>query len=343
MEINLDNYEMYFLLWIDNELSSEEKDAVELFIEQYPYLAEELQLFENTKLFGEDDVQLETKVTLLKSSTTEINSLNEEAYLLLYIDNELCETDKVKLEKYISQHTEAAVKLQLLKEIKLYPEEIVFDQKQTLYRNESTHKIILFLWFKKMAVAAIFVCCIVMAWLLMPKEKQSATNHNIAKIKHNTQLPYNNDISKLSTKHAVIAHTNTDHLKTMISHQHSRIDGIEKAIMEDNVEKTFTLSTEGIAKIQLEKLTTLIITKELHELPLATSNSIELHSEAIPVSGLSNEKEVYKELDTDEREKNIYIGSMVINKDKFRGVVRKAVTIFKSRSRQEDEVVSGNK
>ena len=42
MNINRDNYEEFFLLYADNELSVQEKNAVEDFVRQHPDLEEEL-------------------------------------------------------------------------------------------------------------------------------------------------------------------------------------------------------------------------------------------------------------------------------------------------------------
>ena len=50
MSINRHNYEEFFILYLDNELSSEHRRQVELFVEQHPDLGEELQLLEQTRL-----------------------------------------------------------------------------------------------------------------------------------------------------------------------------------------------------------------------------------------------------------------------------------------------------
>ncbi|MCW3088229.1 MAG: hypothetical protein JWQ78_1615, partial [Sediminibacterium sp.] len=46
---------------------------------------------------------------------------------------------------------------------------------------------------------------------------------------------------------------------------------------------------------------------------------------------------VYKELDTDDEKKSLYLGSIEINKDKLRGFFRKAGSIFRSKARQQEE------
>ena len=51
--INTTNYEEYFLLYVDNELTPAEKDAVEKFVLQHPALQEEFSLLKQTVLAPE--------------------------------------------------------------------------------------------------------------------------------------------------------------------------------------------------------------------------------------------------------------------------------------------------
>jgi hypothetical protein len=46
---------------------------------------------------------------------------------------------------------------------------------------------------------------------------------------------------------------------------------------------------------------------------------------------------VYKELDTDDERKSLYVGSVEINKDKIRGFLRKASSLFKGKNKSEEE------
>lgn len=62
-----------------------------------------------------------------------IEQNNYEAYLLLYVDNELSEADALAVETFVQQHPEAAVELELLFKAKLQPEEkITFNNKEGL-------------------------------------------------------------------------------------------------------------------------------------------------------------------------------------------------------------------
>lgn len=65
MKINTTNYEEYFLLYIDNELSAEQKTAVENFIEVNPRYQKEFKLLKQTVLAPEP-IEYEDKILLYR-------------------------------------------------------------------------------------------------------------------------------------------------------------------------------------------------------------------------------------------------------------------------------------
>ena len=46
---------------------------------------------------------------------------------------------------------------------------------------------------------------------------------------------------------------------------------------------------------------------------------------------------IYKELDTEDEKKSLYLGSLEINKDKLRGFFRKAGSLFRGKAKQQEE------
>src|SRR5688572_32596288 len=88
--ITTSNYEAYFVLYVDNELSAEERAAVENFVLQYPELKTELDLLLSTKISAEE-VTMEGKELLFSQSMKQ--SVIDES-LLLYIDDELSAEEK---------------------------------------------------------------------------------------------------------------------------------------------------------------------------------------------------------------------------------------------------------
>jgi hypothetical protein len=72
MKINTTNYEEYFLLYIDNELSDEQKVAVENFLQENPVYKKEFSLLQQSVLVPEN-ILLEDKVLLYRLEELEAN------------------------------------------------------------------------------------------------------------------------------------------------------------------------------------------------------------------------------------------------------------------------------
>src|ERR1700689_4242709 len=89
--INRDNYEEYFLLFLDNELSLEERNAVEEFINENADLRGELLMLQQLRLKPEQNIFFGDKDMLFKryNENSIINHNNYEEYFLLYADSEL--------------------------------------------------------------------------------------------------------------------------------------------------------------------------------------------------------------------------------------------------------------
>src|SRR5688500_3588909 len=103
MNINRHNYEEYFILYMDNELSSDGRREVELFVKENPDLQEELNLLMQTQLIPDNSFVFAGKEQLLKDpGTISINTNNYEEWLLSYTDNELSAEQKIAVEKFIA-------------------------------------------------------------------------------------------------------------------------------------------------------------------------------------------------------------------------------------------------
>ena len=161
MNITRHNYEEYFILYMDNELGSEERRQVELFVQENTDLKEELDWLLQSRLVADVAVVFDNKEQLMKTSGPgSINTTNYEEWLLLYTDNELTAEQKTTVEKFAASHPGIHEELALLQKTKLDPEQtIVFPNKELLYRKEEKVRVIAISW-RRIAVAAAFLLAI---------------------------------------------------------------------------------------------------------------------------------------------------------------------------------------
>jgi hypothetical protein len=161
MKIDRHNYEEFFLLYVDHELTAEQKKSVEQFIQENPDLARELELFRQTSLVSDDAIVFEDKELLMKKENGSFISINNyEEYLVAYIDNELTTAERKEFEKFVALHPAVKEELSVFLQTKLQPEtETVFANKEILYRKEEKVRVITMQW-RKIAVAAAIILAI---------------------------------------------------------------------------------------------------------------------------------------------------------------------------------------
>ena len=151
MNINRNNYEYFFLLYIDNELSVAEKNMVDVFLQQNTDLQPEFDALQNT-LLQPDLAGFENKDQLFKKETNDL--LQQD--LLLLLDNELSLEKKQHIQSLIGNDASTAKAWEILQQTKLLPDNgIVFKHKNLLYKNQNTPVIAIF-W-KRFAIAAILL------------------------------------------------------------------------------------------------------------------------------------------------------------------------------------------
>ena len=148
MNINRNNYETFFLLYVDNELSATERKTVELFTTQNPDLREELLMLAQTVL-KPADVTFDKKDTLLKT-----DELLQQK-LLLHLDHELNDRDKETIESLINSDSTISTEWELLQQAKLEATSVVFPDKHLLYRKEPAHVVGIRWW--RIAAAAMLI------------------------------------------------------------------------------------------------------------------------------------------------------------------------------------------
>jgi hypothetical protein len=147
MNINRDNYEEFFVLYIDKELNPAARAAVENFVEQNPDLKTELEMLEQTILPSDLMETFINKEVLLKKenepATELINDLNCEEFFVMYGDNELNNHENALVEEFIYRHPQYQEHFELIQQVKFQPEKhILFPDKSILYRSENDVKVV---------------------------------------------------------------------------------------------------------------------------------------------------------------------------------------------------------
>jgi hypothetical protein len=164
--ITRNNYEEFFLLYVDDELDAASKLAVEDFIQQNADLAIELEMLMQAKPLPED-ITFADKESLLRTEGNTINETNHEEYFLLYVDNQLSASKREEVQKYVLQHPHLQDEFTLIKQTVLAPETVSYGNKTGLYRKEKRRAIYIKPW--QLAAAAIFIGVCVTGWFMMQK------------------------------------------------------------------------------------------------------------------------------------------------------------------------------
>jgi hypothetical protein len=180
MNINRHNYEEYFILYMDNELGSDERRQVEDFIQKHPDLKEELDLLLQYKMIPDTSIIFEGKEELMiHDGYLPITMINYEEWLTLYVDNELTSEQMTRLEQFMVANPEVKKELEMLKQTKLQPEEIIFTNKKSLYRREEKVRAIPMRWWRT-AAAAILVLAIGVTSVIVWNKKSANDNIEVA-------------------------------------------------------------------------------------------------------------------------------------------------------------------
>jgi len=154
--ITRDNYEAFFVMYVDEELNAAEREAVAQFVQQNPDLEEELVMLQQSVLRPDDSIVFEHKENLFRHSAGEmITEENCEEYFVLYGDDELTNEEKEKVELFVYKHPQYQADFELIQQVKLVPDNSVsFPDKTYLYRSEEDDaRVIAFPWWRFAAAA----------------------------------------------------------------------------------------------------------------------------------------------------------------------------------------------
>lgn len=358
MKITENNCEEYFLLYIDAELTSLERNAVEAFMADYPQKAALLESLLQAKLSTNESIAFTQKNLLYKAEDSEIGIDNYEEYFLLYTDDELSEDEKESTERFVLQHPKLQAEFTLLQQTKLPIEKIEFAGKEKLYKKEKERRLIPF-YFPRIAVAAAMVMLVTLGWQLSSHknsstatlEKSTHARKPIIAPATKAELPKETvnptqeqaGVQSKGDKHEVKISLNVSDKKKQfaaITNDRNKGEKTPDVSVEQPVQYivlTAPPATETVIQKQpsIEKIKQAEVLKPLEEADTDETNT-QAASTLLSDNNIA-QPAVYKELNTDEDNHTVYVGAFQLNKTKINGFLKSASHLLGSRTKGTSE------
>jgi len=341
MEINQHNYEHYFLMYIDNELSAEEKAAVNDFIMQYPNYANKLETLQQLKI-SPDTLIYENKFSLYKLS-------EQDQQCITYLENEMTNEEKASFENKLFANTSLQSHVKQWQGAFLTTPtniEIAPNFKNSLFKKSAQIKP---LWatvpFKRLASVAAILVVVIGVRLFNAENKQEAssfTNNNVGKTELNTKavIETNKGADINVTKSAITLNKiRKEALSPILAISAQGQNDYANRNLNSLNNTAYAAPNNEVAIVPKAAINTKA-TNEISALPME-----------IPTTSISNVNEEaknnfeaitpiqvqYINIDTDEEDRSVNIANLEIDGAKFRELSRKITTLFKRNKPENDK------
>ena len=259
MKINRNNYESYFIDYLEGNLDESLVDDFIEFLTSNPDLKEELSMFEPVSV-EPGNIVFGKKELLFKEHFDLESEFNHAA--VASFEGDLSDTEKAAFDKYIAAHPEKQEELTLFAQTKLIPDEnIVFSKKNRLYKKTLVKTITL--WGSR--VAAVLVLAISVFLFIQRNESKNTISQEVATVEEkqpekttsilpekinqqqNTKLAEVKPVTKVKTKNQSIAAINK-------VEKPSEIQEMENTATEPEIarqqEELFTMINPKMASIK---------------------------------------------------------------------------------------------
>ncbi|MDD5570781.1 MAG: hypothetical protein PHD97_06440 [Bacteroidales bacterium] len=247
MGINRNNYEEYFLDFMEGNLTPGQSEELSLFLEQNFDLKEEFEQIVFVSLKPDENIKFSAKNILKKEETSLINETNYNNFLAAFIEGNLSSDDKIQLNIFLKENPKHKKEFEAIRKTILVPDSsIVFENKTSLkhfeipfYKNVYTYA----------SVAASIILLFGLYWIV-----------NIKSINDEKFLSYNYTSKKPVKKAKPASKNNTKRIRSytinnqplIVKSSKSNLQYIEKESADepDNVNKT----NESVASLNLNKM-----------------------------------------------------------------------------------------
>jgi len=182
MKINKENYEAYFLDYLENKLQPELVAELMVFLEQNPNLKQELDSFENISLAPDNSVHFDEKKSLLKAEviiSENINETNYEEVMVAKFEGDLSDEESNELHEFLAINPKLKLEYNLLNKTFLSVPEINYQDKDSLKKGG------VWLLYSKQIVyalsAAASILLLVGLWFILDRAGQNKFNFESAR------------------------------------------------------------------------------------------------------------------------------------------------------------------
>jgi hypothetical protein len=192
--INLENYEVYIIDYLDGKLTSSEVDELLLFLDLHPTIKDDFYAISQANLQVIDNCETyPDKEKLKKVYEGDINQNNISDFLISKIENNLNQNQTKELENYISFFPEAKKELIFFENTRVKPNlALKFPDKDLLYKKE----ISIVFYLNRISIAALILIAIGFAFSLFRAEKNNSSTLQIATSAESKKLNNKGSLSK---------------------------------------------------------------------------------------------------------------------------------------------------
>ena len=288
---------------------------------------------------------------------------NYQDFLLRYIDEELDLHEREALLAFVALHPEAQEELELLQSTKLdietitcpskallyknifpvivEPTTIVYPNKQKLFKKEKEKAPVVLLKWWAVAAAAVFIFIVARYGMLSGETSNGLAKNNVSgngAQKSNITKPGSSIVNN-AIKNNSIENTRTLAATNVVVNQKSNIHTVDVGSVSDIVTQR-NIPTASIVRASetaqsLPSYNGSIIDVKPTIIAEITTATIELNEVNEPKETIENIETIDTEAASSNR--SVMVGAFEIDKDKFRGLFRKANALFKNKENNKNE------
>jgi hypothetical protein len=205
MKVNISNYEIWFLDWLDGNLSDLQVEQLKIFLSENPALKEEFDELNSFSL-KPSGISFPHKEHL-KKSAADLSPSQFEYLCIACLENDLSESQQTELKGSIDQDPEKKKTFELIRKTKLAPEHFSYKNKNQLIKRTTVQRVMRLSLVGLSAAATIAL--IIMINLITPRNQSDKTNNTAQNIVTDSilqQPPVNLATNKIITdKNPVIS------------------------------------------------------------------------------------------------------------------------------------------